>query len=392
MAAQMSSQAGLAIIISLGCTICAGPAKSSDALFGVEPFVQAFRHDFQTDALVSFEGYMPGPGTLALDTEQGIVTLPPSWHWVVPVSTCHTTRLTMDITFPPLTEDGDETESIFGCVLSNQHRRHIRLHRRRVDGSIVSHTEFLDIVEESHSPKGPGSSLDRVTQSTDPNGTPVLSFHFSRAGKDDISPKESSRHILREYTQSGDLPNGEWAFSYHHGLMLITHGGKELWRGYLEGQTNVVTNVTWEQRQGSIACRSVQLETIPHSTHSDKERVSLHEAEQLNMKALGLFQSDEIPEALVHAKQASDLYLSVLGEDHHDAASSFLNLALVLEKDKQCEAAQECCARALRVRRKVLGSTHPDTALVLTHLGGLMIAQKKYELGYKYLSEATADS
>ena len=349
---QVSSLQSLAMAVCLGCIIIAGPAKSSTALFGLEPFVQVFRHDFRNGTSVSLEGYLPGPDTPILETEQGIATLPPSWHLIFPVSECHTARLTMEITLPPLVEDGDETESLFGCVLSNRHRRVVKLHRARKEGRTISHIQFADIVE------------------------------------DNVRPERSSQRLIREFAISRDLANGEWAVSYHHGLMLIEHAGEELWRSYLDGQTNVVTSIIWEQKQGPIVCRSMQLEIVPHSQHSEAERATLQEADQLNMKMLSLVQSEKLSDALVCAREVSGLYLSVLGEDHHDTASSFLNLASVLEKTGQYEEAQECYERALRTRREVLGATHPDTALVLLNLGTMMMRPGKYELAFPYFRKA----
>lgn len=374
--------------VVLGCSIHSIHAQSSEPFLGSEPPVQIFRHDFNSDALVVLEGFTPGPGTLSVDAERGIATLPPAWHWVVGVSKCHTVRLTIDLVFPPLKEDGETTESLFGCVLSDRSRREIRLHRVRQNGSVTSHIEFSSATEDNHSHTESDLSSIQMTRTTDPNGKSSFVLHPPRIGNDNPSLEEAERHLIRKFSQSADLPNGEWAFSYHHGLMLIAHAGKELWRGYLDGGTNVVTGITWEQRQGGVQCRSIQLETVPHSQNSDEERALLQEAGQLNVKALSLRQSEATSEALVYARQASDLYWKVLGEDAHDTATSFLNLASALEENGLYSEAREHYERAMRIRRNILGATHPDTAIVLALLGKMSMEQEEYERACKYFEEA----
>jgi Tfp pilus assembly protein PilF len=322
--------------------------------FGASPLGQSyeliFEHDFKTNSFLKDGRIFRANGALKIDVSAGEITFPSVWTWVRPVSAGYTARLTVDLEFPPLINNGDASECILGFVLSNRHCRRIRIYRTRRDSTIISRVQFLDVVEDKNIPEG-------------------------------------KNNILREFTQSEDLPNGLWSLVYQHGLVLVEQEGKEVWRGYMKAGITVVIGVTWHQIQGNMTCRGMRFEAVLPPKYSDEEQAKLRKAAEFNNKGLQLYREDKNAEALVFIKQASDLYLQILGEEHHDSANSFTNVATLLERNKQFEQAQKFYERALRIRKKLLGSKHPDVALVLTNLGDMMMTQKKFQQAGQYYLE-----
>jgi hypothetical protein len=68
--------------------------------------------------------------------------------------------------------------------------------------------------------------------------------------------------------------------------------------------------------------------------------------------------SDRHQEAAQALRDALSVYERVLGADHYEVAGVLQNLAGVAERSGEPEQAAALRARALRIRRRVLGHTH----------------------------------
>jgi hypothetical protein len=71
-------------------------------------------------------------------------------------------------------------------------------------------------------------------------------------------------------------------------------------------------------------------------------------------------------------REAMGLFVKVHGEEHHDAANAFANLAAMLDllpgKETRAEA-RGLWEKALGVHERVLGPAHPHTTLTRFNLG-----------------------
>ena len=65
----------------------------------------------------------------------------------------------------------------------------------------------------------------------------------------------------------------------------------------------------------------------------------------------------------------------MLGPEHPDTAMSLNNLAGLLQAQGDLAGARPLYERALAIREKVLGPEHPDTAMSLNNLAVLLQAQ-----------------
>jgi hypothetical protein len=338
--------AALALLAGvLGTTSAAGPDQG--AAPPKKPAAQAiFDEDFKTLPFERFKRIERGPSSEAqFDLNAGTATVRPGALWVRPGFAGFTADYTVDLTFPPLARDGDRTETHLGLVLSDRTGGVVRLLRERKDGKT-------------------GGSIDLLKQTPGPKGD-VL-------------------QTLRHFPQPADLADGVWSIHYHHGVVLAKEAGKEAARGYLEADGAAVLGVTWEQIKGPLTCRHMRLDGVLPPAQSKEDQARLQEAARLNDEGMKLYREGKAAEALVPTRKASDVYLKVLGEMHHDSANSFVNMATLLEKTNQPKEARAFYQRALKVRQQVLGATHPGAGLVLFQLGNLMLAQGQRDEARSY--------
>jgi len=69
----------------------------------------------------------------------------------------------------------------------------------------------------------------------------------------------------------------------------------------------------------------------------------------------------------------------VLGEEHPDTAGSYNNLAVLYKLKGEYDKAEPLYKKALEIRQKVLGEEHPDTATSYGNLAGLYMSKGEYD-------------
>ncbi|NMG18144.1 tetratricopeptide repeat protein [Brasilonema bromeliae] len=77
--------------------------------------------------------------------------------------------------------------------------------------------------------------------------------------------------------------------------------------------------------------------------------------------------------------QALQISLKVLGEEHPNTATSFNNLGWLYESQGRYDEAEPLYNQALQIRLKVLGAEHPHTDISLNSLAGLYESQGRYD-------------
>jgi non-specific serine/threonine protein kinase/serine/threonine-protein kinase len=88
---------------------------------------------------------------------------------------------------------------------------------------------------------------------------------------------------------------------------------------------------------------------------------------------LGLY-----PEAEAQLERALDLRRRLLGETHPDTLLSMNDLAGALERQGKFASAEELYAKTLEIRRRSLGTEHPDTLTAMSALGTVYAEQGKH--------------
>ena len=83
----------------------------------------------------------------------------------------------------------------------------------------------------------------------------------------------------------------------------------------------------------------------------------------------------QLEKALYYHDRALQIRLKVLGDDHLDSATSFLNIGNAHRSFGQIEKAASFYEKALQIFLKVYGKEHRDTAACFNNLGS---AQQKF--------------
>lgn len=107
----------------------------------------------------------------------------------------------------------------------------------------------------------------------------------------------------------------------------------------------------------------------PFPTLSAVDQETLQRAARLNVEARGLLAEEKTNDALAKIEEASALFVKVHGEQHHDSANSFANLATIIESTGDYEMAGRLWAKALAIHERTLGLAHPHTTLTRFNLG-----------------------
>ena len=89
-----------------------------------------------------------------------------------------------------------------------------------------------------------------------------------------------------------------------------------------------------------------------------------HDANQLNERAVVLYQQGRYQEALPLYKRALAIREKTLGPDHARTALSLNNLAVLYDTLGQYDEALALYKRALAITEKTLGPDHTDTCLL----------------------------
>ncbi len=92
---------------------------------------------------------------------------------------------------------------------------------------------------------------------------------------------------------------------------------------------------------------------------------------ELNAKAVTLYQQGRYPEAVKVAKEALKVAEDTFGPDHPAVAVSLHNLALPHEAQGKYGAAEPLYQRALAILEKAWGPSYPQVAAVLENMAAL---------------------
>ena len=116
----------------------------------------------------------------------------------------------------------------------------------------------------------------------------------------------------------------------------------------------------------------------------------LDEAERLNEEVVQLYGRGQYEVALPMARQALELRKKALGSEHPEVAESLNNLAELHRARGDYKRALPLLERALAIRETALGIDHPDVAISLDNLAGLHRDKGDYEKALPLFERALA--
>jgi tetratricopeptide (TPR) repeat protein len=123
----------------------------------------------------------------------------------------------------------------------------------------------------------------------------------------------------------------------------------------------------WRVADARQALRDVDI----RSRLTVEERRELFAAEQGNSQIDQLYRKGDFRQAIRFAEQVAKMRRRLLGDQHPDTADSLNTLALLHNWMADYAKAEPLYRQALEIRRKVLGENHPRTAMSLNNLAAL---------------------
>ena len=106
----------------------------------------------------------------------------------------------------------------------------------------------------------------------------------------------------------------------------------------------------------------------------EMEQVQFMDVLAYLLRYIGGFQKAE-----VLYKKNLKIREKLYGEEHPDTAANYNNLVLLYKGQGKYREAEELCKKALQIREKIQGEEHPDTATSYNNLAGVYSAQGKYK-------------
>jgi len=208
----------------------------------------------------------------------------------------------------------------------------------------------------------------------------IVSVQLQRSKNPEVSTlvsfvKETSNQnrVIRAIQLPEAPRDGKWLLRFRHGLLTLVQGTNTIGSAAVGRLGVPVAGVVWVQRGGTVVCEQMILSGEPFSMVSADDHEILQQASQLNQEAHELLSGGHADEGLVKMKEASAMFVKVHGENHYDAANSYLNLAAFQNALGNKDEAKKLLNKALAIHEKILGTNHPHTT------------QTRYNLGESYL-------
>jgi len=195
---------------------------------------------------------------------------------------------------------------------------------------------------------------------------------------------------LRRLELHKDIPNANWLFTYHYGLLTVSVDEVELVSGYTESGSTDISGWRFSVERGQVTIGSVerQFRRCPLLSHEEQEQ--LKRAAELTKKVELLKSQGRFPAAVQALRQARDICQQVYGTSHYDYLECLANLALLYTESRKFELAQQAYAEALPVFERELGSAHPEFATVLNNVGYLHSEIGSFKTAEEYFVKALA--
>ncbi|MBR3460290.1 MAG: tetratricopeptide repeat protein, partial [Clostridia bacterium] len=130
-------------------------------------------------------------------------------------------------------------------------------------------------------------------------------------------------------------------------------------------------------------------EPIAIDFNKPKEEL-LARAIALSNRATALENNGEYAKAKAALEAVVKIRERLLGEEHPDTATSYNNIALVYAAKGEYDRALEYHEKALAIREKVLGKEHPDTATSYNNIALVYYAKGEYDRALEYHEKALA--
>ena len=277
----------------------------------------------------------------------------------------------------PLSEESNRTIGLFlhdgirGNVHQQQHQQ-----------------SQQDTPTSSHKSKINGMKLYRKGRELPPRsphiGSPNKSFTYKPKNNDKGSPigSTSTRTTTKDDDDSESNESGGplWQLAK---LQAISEGHMP------SSKSNVDDDDQYEKHNMSIHSK---ISSSQESSSTDPQEIQMRQAER-NLRAIHSLaeqhlQFNEIPEAIDVLQEILRGVRELHGEEHYRVGTVLHNLCTVFMRIRDFKKASYYCRQAVEIRKKALGSLHPDLALSLSQMGVIHLELEEYDEAVKCFQQA----
>lgn len=256
--------------------------------------------------------------------------------YVRPVQAGQNAELSVRLQFPRL-KDGESAETRFGFVFA--------------DGQIG----FLGLSQKQ--------AKDRTTAEW-------------RARR--VRERPASDVVAREFPVDGGLKDGLWKLAVRYGAATISFDGKELGHACFETHDAPIVGVAISQEASSVVVLDLLLRATEFpAALSPAEQALLREASMLNDAGGKALRANQFDTAIEKTQAGLAKYRELHKTPHANLANSLYNVAVVLRRAGKQAESEPYFEESIRVREKLFGADHPDTALLEMELTTALAEQNK---------------
>jgi tetratricopeptide (TPR) repeat protein len=303
-----------------------------------------FSDDFQLDSRTKYSMV-----SSAVGWERGALVLGPGAKISRDVEAGPTAEVEIALDFPPLSEDGEFSETKVALLVRWGKQATVVLRRQRDSGKV------------------------------------------SASGKITATQLQLFSNTVQDFSLPDGPLGGRWRVRYRYGLVQVEREGAELAIGYIENDNSSVSGVLLNQVGARITCASLRVLTPvapARTTLGSKELAETKEQERELVSRLS--REPRLPNALPLAKQLLPVVQKLYGADHPYMVGALFTLVDLSDVAGDYVAARRYHEQCLEIVREVYGDLHPSTASVLNKLAVRLKALGDYPVGLRYAEEAVA--
>lgn len=193
-----------------------------------------------------------------------------------------------------------------------------------------------------------------------------------------VREKPATDVVAREFPVEGGFKDGLWKLAVRYGAATISFDGKELGHACFETHDVPIVGVAISQESSSVAVLDLLLRATDFpAALSPAEQALLREASTLNDAGGKALRANQFDTAIEKTQAGLAKYRELHKTPHANLANSLYNVAVVLRKAGKQAESEPYFEESIRVREKLFGADHPDTALLEMELMTALAEQNK---------------
>ena len=206
-----------------------------------------------------------------------------------------------------------------------------------------------------------------------------------KLSKWDWAPKQKDqkrklvRKTVRTFSNVADLGNGVCSVSLQHGLIRVEDAKNQVaMRWYVHEANSTVNAVLLWAEQKDVAFRQLKMIGRAKLSLSSDQLEKIKKARELDAEIGKLIERKDYTKAAELRRQTIAIRRRVLGTGHPDYARDLNRLALIYFRAGDIKADETAAKKALSAHQWIYSDDHPRTALALSNLAYTYKEQRDY--------------